>query len=79
MSSSPLEPTDVPGGPRRHRGVTTRAWWALAASLVALVVLMQWRHYPWQLAMPVSLGIALMAYAAILTAEFLRYLYRRRR
>jgi len=51
---------------------------AAITGLVTLTVLMVWRGFPWQLALMVGIGAAVLIYTTTGTVERLRDLYRGR-
>ena len=56
----------------------TRIVAAAIVGLITLTVLMAWREFPWQLALLVGVGAAVLIYTTTGTVERLRDIYRGR-
>lgn len=50
--------------------------WPIATGALTVFVLIYWRHFFWQHALIVGIGIGALVYTAIRTVERLRNLYR---
>ncbi len=63
--------------PRREDGSATRAkyFWSTVGGIALAVVLVQWRHFPWQHAAVVGLAGGALVYSLLRTIDNLRRLH----